>query len=37
MVRGMLGFISRPTGDDSYATEIEIGPNGLTANGVPLQ
>ena len=37
MVRGMLGFIARPTGDDSYATEIEIGPNGLTANGVPLQ
>ena len=37
MVRGMLGFISRPTGDDSYATEIEIGPNGITANGIPLQ
>ena len=37
MVRGMLGFIARPTGDDSYATEIELGPNGITANGVPLQ
>ena len=37
MVRGMLGFIARPTGDDSYATELEIGPDGFTANGVPLQ
>ena len=37
MVRGMLGFIARPTGDDAYATEIQIGPNGITANGIPLQ
>ena len=37
MVRGMLGFIARSTGDDSYATEIEIGPDGIKANGVPLQ
>ena len=37
MVRGMLGFIARPTGEDSYATELEIGPGGLTANGMPLR
>ena len=35
---GMLGFMARPTGEDSFASEIVFGPDGsITANGMPLQ
>ena len=37
-VRGMLGFVARPTGTDAYATEIELGADGsVTAGGMALR
>ena len=37
-VRGMLGFVARPTGADAYATEIELGADGsVTAGGMALR
>ncbi len=36
--RGMLGFVARPTGADSYATELDLGADGsVTANGMALR